>query len=290
MLRLTRRNRQRIRSRRDGGFVLKLADYLTRIGFQGSPRPDLITLRALHRAHQYAIPFENLDVQLRRPVTLDLEPSFDKIVHRRRGGWCYEMNRLMGWALEEIGFDVMRVAAGVMREHAGDSQLGNHLCLLVRLDQPYLVDVGFGGSMIEPLPLTATEREDCPYRLGLSELSDGYWRFQEVTHSGPFNFDFRVAPADEALFAQKCQQLQTDPASPFVQNLVVQRRSVDTHLSLRGRVLTTLHATHSDRVLLDSADELVATLRDRFDLEVPEAASLWPSICARHDEVFLHAG
>jgi N-hydroxyarylamine O-acetyltransferase len=144
--------------------------------------------------------------------------------------------------------------------------------------------------MIEPLPLTAMERDDSPYRLGLSEISDGYWRFQEVTHSGPFSFDFRAAPADEALFAQKCQRLQTDPASPFVQNLVVQRRSIDTHLSLLGRVLTTLHATHSERVLLNSADELVATLRNCFDLEVPEAATLWPSICARHDEVFLHAG
>jgi N-hydroxyarylamine O-acetyltransferase len=267
---------------------LRLSAYLDRIHFDGNARPDLATLRAIHRAHQYAIPFENLDVQLRRPVVLDVEPNYDKIVRQRRGGWCYEMNGLMGWALKQMGFEVTRMCAGVMREHSGDVQLGNHLCLLVRLDQPYLVDVGFGGSLTEPLPLRASEREDRPYHLRLGETRDGYWRFSETTHGDPdpFTFDFRLAPADEALLAQQCQYLQTDPGSPFVQNLVVQRRAAETHLSLRGRVLAAIHSSRVDKTLLNSADELVATLRDSFDLNIPEAATLWPSICARHDALF----
>src|SRR5580658_8831381 len=72
-------------------------------------------------------------------------------------GWCYELNGVMGWALQEIGFEVMRIGAGVMRVQAGDAQLGNHLCLLAYLDQPYLFDVGFGGSLAEPLPLRESE-------------------------------------------------------------------------------------------------------------------------------------
>jgi N-hydroxyarylamine O-acetyltransferase len=265
---------------------LDLSAYLNRIRFDGSVRPDLATLKAIHRAHQYAIPFENLDVQRRRPIVMDLAAHYDKIVCQRRGGWCYEMNGVMGWALKEIGFDVMRVGAGVMRVLAGDAQLGNHLCLLVCLDQPYLVDVGFGGSLVEPLPLRATEREDHPYRLGLGEVGQSYWRFTEIAHGDAFSFDFRVAPADEALLAQKCRFLQTDPASPFIQNLVVQRRTADTHFSLRGRVLAATHTTHVDKMLLNSEEELVATLRDCFDLDAPEAATLWPSICARHEAVF----
>ncbi len=266
----------------------KLSAYLDRIKFDGGVRPDLATLRALHRAHQYAIPFENLDVQLRRPVALDPGTSFEKIVGQRRGGWCYEMNGVMGWALEQIGFEVMRISAGVMRSQAGDVQLGNHLCLLVRLDQPYLVDVGFGGSLIEPLPLRALRREDPPYRLELSELENGYWRFAERAHGDDdaFSFDFRAARADEALFEKKCQYLQTDPGSPFTQNLVVQRRTADTHLSLRGRVLVTTHATRVEKRILGTAEELVAILRDSFDLDVPEAATLWPAVCARHETVF----
>jgi N-hydroxyarylamine O-acetyltransferase len=269
-------------------YSLELSAYLHRIRFDGGVRPDLATLGAIHRAHQYSIPFENLDVLLRRPVVMDLEANYDKIVCRRRGGWCYEMNGVMGWALKEIGFEVMRVGASVMRVRAGDAQLGNHLCLLVHLDQPYLVDVGFGGSLVEPLPLRASEREDRPYRLGLSELAQSYWRFAETAHGDgdPFSFDFRVAPADEGLLAQKCRFLQSDPASPFLHNLVVQRRTADTHLSLRGRVLSTIHTTGVDKRLLNSADELVATLRDRFGLDTPEATALWPSICDRHEALF----
>jgi N-hydroxyarylamine O-acetyltransferase len=215
-----------------------------------------------------------------------VESGFEKIVTRRRGGWCYEMNGLMGWALREIGFDVQRVGAGVMRELRGAGQMGSHLCLLVRLDRTWLVDVGFGGSLAEPMPLRAFEREDRPYRLSLHETPEGFWRFAEVALGEPFSFDFQDIPADEDLLARKCQFLQADPASPFVQNLVVQRRARDVHTSLRGRVLTTLHSSHQEKKTLGSADELLATLRERFELDVPEAASLWPAICARHEALF----
>lgn len=267
---------------------MDLSAYLHRIRFNGDLRPDLATLGAIHRAHQYAIPFENIDVLLRRPVVMDLEANYDKIVRRRRGGWCYELNGVMGWALREAGFEVMRIGAGVMRVRAGDAQLGNHLCLLVRLDHLYLVDVGFGGSLAEPLALRDSEREDRPYRLRLNELGESYWRYSEIARGDaePFSFDFRAAPADESLLARKCLFLQTDPASPFMQNLVVQRRSADTHLSLRGRVLETIHSTRVEKKLLNSADELVATLRDGFDLDAPEASTLWTSICARHEALF----
>jgi N-hydroxyarylamine O-acetyltransferase len=269
-----------------------LDTYLERIDFgridSGAPlRADLATLRALHRAHQYAVPFENLDVQLRRPVGLEASASYDKIVRRRRGGWCYEMNGLMEWALKQLGFDVMRLSAGVMREHAGDGQLGNHLLLVVRLEVPYLVDVGFGGSLTGPVPLAISEWDDRPYRLGLRQISDGYWQFVETApDDDPFTFDFRLAPADEALFAAKCRELQTSETSPFTQNLVVQRRSGDAHLSLRGRVLSTIRSQGVEKVLLHSPGELVSTLHDRFGLDVPEAASLWPAIVARHEALF----
>jgi N-hydroxyarylamine O-acetyltransferase len=264
---------------------LDLNAYFNRIGFDGIARPDLATLTALHRAHQLAVPFENLDVQLGRPIGLDVAGAYEKIVERRRGGWCYELNGVFGWALEKIGFDVTRMTAGVMRERLGDVQLGNHLCLLVRLDQPYLVDVGFGGSLLEPLPLQPIHRADTPYFITLNEI-DGYWRFSEHTGGDPFSFDFRASSSDEALMAEKCKYLQTHSASSFVQNLVVQRRTIDLHISLRGRVLCTTSASRAEKILLDSGEQLVATLRTQFDLDIPAAATLWPQICARHESLF----
>jgi N-hydroxyarylamine O-acetyltransferase len=265
---------------------LNLQHYFDRIGFQGIPAADLQTLRALQVAHSATVPFENLDVQLQQPVTLDPESIYDKLVRRRRGGWCYEQNGLLGWALTQIGFDVVRLSAGVMRESLGDEQLGGHLCLLVRLEQPWLVDVGFGGSLAQPLPLARGHRLDTPYRIELIEIDSGYWRFIEQARSEPFSFDFQAVPADESLLDAKCAWQQTNEASPFVKNLVVQRRHGDTHTGLRGRVLTHMDHATEHKTLLNSADELVDCLRSHFDLDVPEAASLWPAICARHETLF----
>ena len=264
----------------------RLEEYLERIGFRGEPRPDLATLSELQRMHVLTVPFENLDVQLRRPIVMDPDACYDKVVRRRRGGWCFELNGVLSWALREIGFDVVRLSGGVRRDVAGDKQMGNHLCLLVRLDRPYLVDVGFGGSLSRPLPLEASTQEQPPYHLTLSKLNDGYWRFAERTHGDPFSYDFRTDPADESHFADHCARLQIDSDSTFVQNLIVQRRDGDKHLALWGRVLMTQQSAGTEKRVLSSADELVATLRKAFDLDMPETAALWPAICARHEALF----
>jgi N-hydroxyarylamine O-acetyltransferase len=245
-------------------------------------RADFLTLAALQRAQVQAIPFENLDVQLGRPVVLEPEAAFEKVVERRRGGWCYELNGLLGWALGELGFDVARVAGGVLRERDGDGVLGNHLALLVQLEgQRWLLDVGFGGSLAAPMPLRVLERDDAPFRLGLRE-ADGYWRFTESDGGDAFSFDFKPEPADEALLQRQCLALQTEAKSPFVQNLVVQRRDADAHIALRGRVVTTLRAGERVKRVLDTAEQLVEELSQTFGLELPEVAGLWPKICARH--------
>ena len=238
------------------------------------------------RAHAGTIPFENIDVQLGRPTSRAVPDIFAKLVERRRGGWCYEQNGLLGWALAEIGFAVTPLAGGVMRGIAGNAVLGNHLALLVELDGPWLVDVGFGGSLAAPVRLAAGAHRHVPYDLSLARLADGYWRFQERVDSTPFNFDFRAEAADEDLLDVQHARLQAAPDSPFVLNLVAQRRLGDRHLSLRGRVLTELGPKGRRETLLADADALVGTLASRFGLEVPEIATRWPAICDRHAALF----
>lgn len=249
--------------------------------------PTAATLAAVMRAHVSAIPFENLDVQLGRPTSRALPDIFAKLVDRRRGGWCYEQNGLLGWALAEMGFAVTPLAGGVMRAAGGDAVLGNHLALLVDLDGPWLVDVGFGGSLAVPIRLKAGSCRHAPYDLSLARLADGYWRYEERVDDKPFSFDFRAVPADQAMLDAHHSRLQVAPDSPFVLNLVVQRRLGDRHLSLRGRVL--IETAPDGRVaesVLPDADALVATLAARFDLDVPEIAGRWPAICERHVAVF----
>ena len=117
---------------------MELSAYLDRIGFEGRPVPDRATLEAVQRLHLLAIPYENLDVQLGRPLTTSPAAAVDKLVTRRRGGWCYEMNGVLGWALAEIGFRVTRLTGAVMRSMAGDANIGNHLVLRVDLEDGLL--------------------------------------------------------------------------------------------------------------------------------------------------------
>ncbi|HEY8698986.1 MAG TPA: arylamine N-acetyltransferase [Rhizomicrobium sp.] len=270
---------------------MNIEDYLARIGLEERPAPDLEGLRALHRAHLLAIPYENLDVQLGRPVTIERPPIFDKLVRRRRGGWCYEMNGLLGWSLGELGFRVARATGAVMREAADEVMAGNHLVLKVELDEGlYLADVGFGDGPIEPIRVAEGAFSDGRFDFALSKADGAWWRFHNHPAGGAKSFDFHLAPADESLFAEKCAFLQTSQASPFVQNLVCQRHTNDGLSILRGRVLKSITPNGTTERLVENAGELIAVLGDVFALDVPEAATLWPKICARHEALFAAAG
>jgi N-hydroxyarylamine O-acetyltransferase len=267
---------------------IELARYLERIGHGWHVRPKLPTLRSLHRAHVTAIPFENLDVQL--GLTPSLEPAaiYAKLVERRRGGWCYEMNGLFGAALEAIGFDVSRVSCGVMRHVHGDEKMGTHLALLVECDGPWLCDVGFGGSLLEPLPLAAGERRDAPYTVSLEPTQDGHWRFTERAEE-PFSYDFVAQGADEALLAARRDWQATHAQSNFTLNFVAQKRFPERHLALRGRVLTERTADGASAHTIADADEFASTLAERFGIEDPRAREIWPRVEARHFELFGEA-
>ncbi|MEQ1753274.1 MAG: arylamine N-acetyltransferase [Micropepsaceae bacterium] len=264
---------------------MKLDSYLERIGLEGPVRADLDTLRRIHRHHVLNIPYENLDVQFGRAVSRSTASVFDKIVERRRGGWCYEMNGLLGWALEQSGFRVTRMAGGVRRAQMGDAALGNHLVLAVHLDQDYLADTGFGDGLIEPVPIAEGPISQGHSAFALEDLSDGWWRFHGDPRIGGLSFDFQRAPADDGLLERQCQWLQSAPESPFVQNAVLQKHTPDGHISLRGCLFKSAGARSFQREV-KSADEYATILKREFGLDLPEVSSLWPKIEARHREVF----
>jgi N-hydroxyarylamine O-acetyltransferase len=265
---------------------MDLQSYLDRIHFEGEPKADPETLIQLHRRHLLGISYENIDVQLRRPVDLDIRRIYTKIVEQGRGGWCYEMNGLMEWALTEIGFDVTRVNGGVMRAVRGDEALGNHLVLLVELDRTWLVDVGFGDGILDPVPLMEGPVEQRGFHYRLERLADGFWRFHNHDAGGAPSFDFFPRLADEALFREKCDLLQTAETSSFVMNLVCQRFVEDGYQIQLGRVAKQITPRGTRTRVLNSEGELLERLRLDFDLDVPELGAVWPRIVARHEAMF----
>ncbi len=264
---------------------MNLAAYLARIGFAGTPQPDAATLVALHHAHLEAIPYEALDVQLGAALTIDPGAAFDKLVTRQRGGWCYEMNGVFAAALDAIGFKVSRLSGAVMRETAGDVQIGNHLVLIVDLDRPWLADVGFGDGLVEPVPLVAGPIRQSVFEFRLEELGDGWWRFHNHPEGGARSFDFNRAVTDEALRAERCAFLQVSPASLFVQNAVAQIHGDGAMAMLVNRTLKRVSAAGVTREDIPDAASYVRVLRDVFGLDLPETATLWPRITARHEAI-----
>jgi N-hydroxyarylamine O-acetyltransferase len=266
--------------------VLSIDAYLHRIGYRGPVQPTIDCLREVHLRHALSIPYENLDVQLGIPLDQDIERIFDKIVVRKRGGWCYEMNGLLGWALSVIGFDVTRMHAGMLRSERGDAAFGNHLILLIQLDRSYLADLGMGDGLREPIPLEQGAVRQGNLEFRLETIGDGCWRFHSHSFGHPPNYDFKRLPADERLLAEKCRILQTAPESMFVQNLVCQIMEPEAVTCLTGRVLRRKTRDGTTKRLLHTLDDLADTLEGAFGIRDVDILPIWPKILARHEVLF----
>ena len=167
--------------------------YLERIGAERPDELDLDALARLQHAHLVAVPFENIDVYDRRPVSVDQQAILAKIVGGR-GGWCFENNGSFAWLLDQLGFTVRRIGAAVLID--GPNTLIDHHTIEVQLDSAYLVDVGFGDSFTRPLDLNRAGPQDggkapfeflaSPQGTTLAEHEDGIpaarFRFKRVAH------------------------------------------------------------------------------------------------------------
>ena len=192
--------------------------YLERIGVERLPANLIEKLHALHRAQAYAIPFEVFDIHLGRGISVAPAESFHKLVGKRRGGYCYELNTLLGDALEAAGFEVQRLLARVLfkRESPGPR---THMVLVVTAEgKRWLADVGFGGpGIVDPLPLEpGRESEQAGARFRLREDA----RYGHVLERGDANgwaplyaFNFESFTSDDVVVANHFTS--THPSSPF---------------------------------------------------------------------------
>jgi N-hydroxyarylamine O-acetyltransferase len=254
----------------------EIAAYLDRISVTGPLKPDVDTLRLLHRAHVMTIPFENLSIHLPgEEISLDLAALVDKIVTRRRGGFCYELNGLFAALLESAGFGVDRLSArtySAMRE-AFNGPL-EHLALRVTdaAGGVWLADVGFGKH--SELPLRYAERGEQRDPFGTFQLvatADG--QFDVLLNGSP---EYRVDPRTLALadFEVGRWWQVTSPTSLFRQNLMCSLPTANGRVTLNGRRLITTDAdSRRERVLKDDA-AVLAAYRDLFGIALTVVPTL----------------
>lgn len=258
--------------------------YLSRVAFDRRPaRPDFSTLRDLALAHPRAIPFENLNPLLRRPVRLDIASIQEKLVRAGRGGWCFEHNLLLGTALSALGFTVTGLSARVVwNVPAGVVRGRSHMVLLVALPEgPHIIDVGFGGcTPTAPLRLDADIEQLTPHESFRLLSVEGGLRLEaqlEGTWKGLYIFDLQ--PQALADYEMPNWYLCNHPESHFLIGVVAARVERDRRYALRNTEFA-VHFPRGDteRRTLTSGAEIRRTLEDVFHIQVPKDAEV--------DEVF----
>ncbi|GAA2745220.1 arylamine N-acetyltransferase [Terrabacter aerolatus] len=247
------------------------ADYLARVGAAAPEAPTAAALASLHRAHLLAVPFENLDIPLGRPIHLDRDALLDKVVGARRGGYCYELNGLFALLLRSLGYAVDLVSARVATADGGLTDDFDHLALIVTgggLDVPVLADVGFGDAFIEPLVLRDGERRAEPGKdVGLVR-ADGDWHYRERRPGSEWRTQYVFDPAPHPLsdFEERNVWQQTSPDSHFTRSRVASRLTPTGRVTLSGeRLITTTHGRRHESALPDE-DAVLAALVEHFGI------------------------
>jgi N-hydroxyarylamine O-acetyltransferase len=238
--------------------------YLERIAYTGPLEPTAETLAGLHRAHMLTVPFENLDLHIGRRNVLDPDHIYDKVVRRRRGGWCFELNGSFARLLEQLGFTVTRYSAAVVLSEPGTPDFA-HLTLRVDLDRPWLADVGFGDSFTTPLALDAAGPQRRSGREYLLEPTADERLL--LRQDGRPQYVFALAARETHQFQGMCDALQTPP-SHFTESPICSRMTPDGRISLAGmRLITTTGEERSERDLAGEAERR-AVLREMFGIDL----------------------
>jgi N-hydroxyarylamine O-acetyltransferase len=254
--------------------------YLRRIQYDGPRDPSPATLRGLHRQHLFTVPFENLDIALGIPIYLDPELLYRKIVARNRGGYCYELNGLFHDLLEAMGFSVCMLSAQVRREDGGFGPEFDHMLLKVTLDDPWLADVGFGESFVDPLPLSpGTNQAENGNLFGVAKVEETWELFKQDSEGRVPLYRFSDAPRRLSDFENMNRFQQSSPDSGFTRRRICTKATPDGRITLAGlRLSVTQNGQREERMLQGQA-ELRACLCERFGVEFDEAVD-WSKLTA----------
>ena len=243
--------------------------YLARIGYSGATNPSPETLRQLHLAHLYSVPFENLDIHLGRKITCDERRFLQKIIAQHRGGFCYELNGAFAALLRALGFQVTLLSARVSREDGSASAEFDHMALRVDLDEPWLADVGFGDSFLEPLRLESEDEQPESggrvYRLvRVGEVRILQRKFDTETWKPQFQFTLQPRELEE--FEPRCHFQQTSPESHFTRQKICTLPTQEGRITLSDlKWIETTRGLRRERPLRDE-EEWRNMLAEKFGI------------------------
>lgn len=273
--------------------TVDVAGYLDRLGLVHPSAPSIHALARLHRAHVELVPYETLDIHLGRATSVDPHAAADRIVGRQQGGYCFHLNGAFAVLLSALGYRVTWHRSGVQRrtDPAPVGANANHLGLTVRLGaERWIVDVGLGDALYEPIPLRWGTYAQGPFAFTLrpSEVEAGGWRLDHDPRGGFTGVDVAPAAAGLGDFAAQHTHLSTSPDSSFVRVMTALRRHAEGVDALRGCLLTQVFGDATTSITVDKAVDWFGVLADLFGLtlgDVPPAErdALWRKVYGSHE-------
>jgi N-hydroxyarylamine O-acetyltransferase len=259
---------------------MDVQSYLQRIGYHGALSPTAETLRDLQVAHLRAVPFENLSIHLGEPIVLEDEALFDKVVRRRRGGFCYELNGLFAALLRALGFEVAMLSAQVADAKGDFGPDFDHMTLMVTLDERWLVDVGFGDSFLTPLLIDEQSeqvQDQRGYRI-LLEGADLTLMQREKSDAWKAQYRFTLNPHQYSDYFEMCHYNQTSSESHFTKARICSKATTEGRITLSGRRFITSSNDGKRREReLSSNKEYEAILREHFGIVIGEESLHHPN-------------
>ena len=254
---------------------VNLNAYFERIGFAGSIAPSLATLELLHALHPAAIPFENLDPLLGRPVRLDQHSLERKLLGEKRGGYCFEHNLLFMRELAELEYSARPLLARVLWNDAENAtRPPTHMLVLVEVNkQAYLADVGFGGlTLTTPLRLRADVEQATPHETFRLSGGDPDWRLDvRIGEDWRAVYMFTLDPVGMDEIEAINTRLSTDPASAFTRQLRVALAPSGRRLKLWNDTFTIQPVEgEAEKRRIESLDDFKQVLESEFGLVPPD--------------------
>jgi N-hydroxyarylamine O-acetyltransferase len=250
---------------------VNVTDYLERIDYHGPVAPTAETLRELQAAHLLTVPFENLSIHARQPIVLDDLALFEKIVRKRRGGFCYEANGLFAALLRTLGFNVKMLSAGVANAEGFGPEF-DHMTLMITIDERWLVDVGFGDSFREPLLIDNNAEQRQGDRIYLINPDGSYLilmqREDRTGSNWKAQYRFTLQPYEYSDYEEMCRYHQTSPLSSFTRERICSRATPDGRVTLSEmRLIITRNGDRQERVLTNE-EEYAEILREHFGISL----------------------
>lgn len=241
--------------------------YLKR--FKAAPIQEhyLQNLADLQSLHMQNIPFENLDVIRHTPIYLNLESIYEKIVNQHRGGYCYELNGLFHWLLNQLEFDAKLISATVQKPDGTWSKADTHAAILVELDTLYLVDAGFGDSTISPIPLGGERHTDHSGTYRVEKADEVFYDLvREKDNKEQVLYRFSTEEKQLADFHEGCIFNQVSKDSPFTHEDLVTRATPNGRITLSGSQLTRSENGEKKRTDLSHAEKS-KVLKEEFGID-----------------------